>query len=91
VGYRESLPAPTLDEIDLGNKVGGIVNRMAAHELERADALRMFYGAYPGAGKDSKTRRAHLFHVKHGIGKRDYYRLKDEGKRIVEGALLYSA
>jgi len=88
-GYRESLPAPTLDEIELGNRVGGIVNKMAMLEVERADALRFFYGAYPGARSHSKPERVQMFHTRHGIKKRDFYRLKDEGKRIVEGALNY--
>ena len=90
VGYRESSPIPTDEETEAGNRVGGIVNKMAIRDLTRADALRYYYGAYPGAADDSKNRRVHLFHVKHGIDKRNFYRLKDDGKRMVEGALVYA-
>ena len=88
VGYRDTMPDRTSDEMAAGEKAGAIISRLNAHDQIAADSLRCYYGAFPGAGDFSKGERARIFHQMHGIGERDYYRIRREAKRMVEGAFL---
>lgn len=89
VGYRASAPVRTAEDLMLGERVGSIVISMADRDPIHADSLRYFYGAFPGAETFNKRERARLFHRAHGIPERDFYRIRGEAKKLVEGALLY--
>lgn len=89
-GYRESLPEPSDDDLELADRVGRVVLKMSQREPRRGQIVRMYYGAYPGA--EHRAKRERLLFITHelGVPRREIYRELDAAKRVIEGAINYA-
>ena len=90
-GYRESLPAPSDGDLDLADRVGRVVLQICRREPRRGQIVRMYYGAYPGAELEPKKQRLLAITRELGVAHRDIYRELDVARRLIEGAVNYSA
>lgn len=89
-GWRESLPEPTDDDLEMADRVGRIVLRMSQREPRRGQLIRLYYGAYPGAEHMPKPDRMRFIQGELGFKRREIYRELDAAKQTIQGAIVYA-
>ena len=90
-GYREAAVRPSEADFQAASRVAGIVTLMAQRgDHARSSALTVYYGAFPGALDMTKNQRQRMWlHENDRYTLRDFYRLKTEAERLIEGAIVY--
>ena len=86
-GYRESSVPIDDSDIEKGEAVGEILNRMKEHDQEGYRLVKVYYRAIPNDEPTTTSYRIGLLEQEFGIDRREIYRRLKSIKTYLDGAM----